>query len=212
MPLGVGKGTSTRPLVGLAFTAALLGGSALAPARSSTQAVPVGNGDAHAVGERAGATGDAQLASFDGSFALSGEASQRRAMEQAIDRVVDQMDLFVREIARLEIRRRVTPEQRIAFDVHGADRVSLTMDQWGPGPLTVGAAARRVRGSAGDDVNLSLRFRDGRLVTHSAASNGARTNTFSLDADGERLLMAVRITSDQLPADIRYTLAYRRSN
>lgn len=152
------------------------------------------------------------LEDFAGTFVLAGDRRELWAMDDAINRVVDRMNLFIREIARGEIRRHIEPERRIRFAMAGADTLSLSLDAWGPVQVRVGAPPIRTRGSNGEEVALTLRYAGGRLVQRSATPRGARTNVFALSSDRERLAMSVRITSDQLPADIRYRLTYRRAN
>ncbi len=152
------------------------------------------------------------LTSFDGVYALAADARELSGMEQSIDRVVDQMNLFIREIARGEIHRRIDPEQRIHLTVLGDETISIALDDWGPIEVGVNGPARQVRDAAGENVRLTMRFAGGRLIQHSSAPRGARTNTFVLSPDASRLQMSVRITSDQLPDDIRYRLTYRRAD
>lgn len=184
-------------LVAAILFVSLIGGAAWAPSPSRTQP-PV---DAPAT-----------LSAFRGTYVLAGDARELRAMDQAIDRVVDQLNLFIREIARGEIHRRVTPEQRIVLEVFDLERITLAMDDWGPVAVTLGAAPRRIRGRSGDDERLTVRLHEGRLVAQTLASGGSRTSTFALSSDAERLQMHVRIASGQLPADIRYSLTYRRAD
>ncbi len=152
------------------------------------------------------------LESFAGTYVLAGDRRELTSMDDAINRVVDRMNLFIREIARGEIHRRIEPEQRIRFALRGAQTLALSLDEWGPVEVAVGGAPLRTRGSTGENVALTVRYGGGRLVAHSATPRGSRTNVFSLSADGERLLMSVRITSDQLPDHIRYRLTYRRAD
>lgn len=152
------------------------------------------------------------LASFDGRYVLGADRHELHGMEQAIDRVVDQMNLFIREIARGEIHRRISAEQRIHLDITGEDAMSIALDDWGPIEVDVNGRPRQVRGAAGDDVRFSVRYQDGRLTAHTASPRGSRTNVFTLSPDASRLQMSVRITSDQLPADIRYRLTYHRAD
>ncbi len=175
----------------VAFALAL--GAALAPTRSQTQ--------------------EPALEDWAGTFVLRGDRRELGSMDDAINRVVDQMNLFVREIARGEIHRRINPEQRIRFAVLGERTLSLRFDDHRPAEVPVGAPPVRWRNEAGEDVRLTLRFGGGgRLIHHSATPRGGRTNVFVLDEGGERLTMHVRISSDQLPADIRDRLTSRRAD
>lgn len=176
----------------VALPIALVALAALWPSASSTQAVA--------------------LESFGGDFVHTGARRELRSMDAAIDRVVNQMNIFVREIARGEVHRRINPERRIELDVIDASTLTIAMDGWGPVRVAIGAAARRVRGSAGEDIDLTVRFHEGRLVQRAATPRGSRTNVFTLSPDLEQLSMLVRIASDQLPAEIRYRLTYRRAD
>jgi hypothetical protein len=149
----------------------------------------------------------AALESFDGTWALTGG---QRGMDEAIDRVVDQLNIFIREIARGEIHRRLDPEQRVRLVVEDEETVRLGLDDWGPVRVRLDGRTREVRGPDGDRVRISMRFHRGRLIERHVAGQGTRQNVFSLGADGSRLTMAVRIGADQLPSDIRYRLTYRR--
>lgn len=152
------------------------------------------------------------LQSFAGRYVHTGTRSELRAMGSAIDRVVDQMNIFVREIARGEVHRRVNPERRIAIQVLDHSTLTVAMDDWGPIRLTVGGAPRQTRDPGGEPTEVSVRFADGRLVHRTQNPRGSRTNVFTLSPDGELLSMQVRIASDQLPDSIRYRLTYRRAD
>lgn len=152
------------------------------------------------------------LASFAGVYVLGSDARELHGMEQAIDHVVDQLNIFIREIARGEIHRRIDPEQRIHLTLLGGDSIAISLDDWGPIEVPVNGPARRVRDATGENVRLTVRYAGGRLIQHSAAPRGARTNVYALSGDASRLSMSVRITSDQLPDDIRYRLTYRRAD
>ena len=173
--------------IGWLAAAALLGAVVISPARSQTAA----------------------LEDFSGTWRLDGRRQVDR-MDDAIDRVVDQMNLFIREIARGEIHGRLNPEERVVIRVEDERHVRLGYDAWGPQRLRLGAPAVALRGPDGNDIRMSLRFDRGRLIARQDAGEGRRTNVFSVSADGRRLTMAARIGAPQLPADIRYRLTYRR--
>ncbi|HJL14516.1 MAG TPA: hypothetical protein RMH99_02600 [Sandaracinaceae bacterium LLY-WYZ-13_1] len=148
------------------------------------------------------------LERFDGTWTLT---SGRRALDDAIDRVADRMNVFIREIARGEMHRRLSAERRVRLVVHDEEHVSLGFDDWGPVRLRLDGPARSVRGPEGDGIRLSMHLARGRLIAHQDADQGDRTSVFAVSGDGEHLSMGVRIGADQLPADIRYRLRYRRT-
>lgn len=147
---------------------------------------------------------------YEGEYRFVGGARDRRGLELAIDRVVDQMNIFVREIARGEIRGRVQPEQTIRLEVDGLGRLRLALDAWGPNTVSLDGRARRVRGPDGSDTRLSARFARGRLRVSQVNPQGRRDSVLALSPDREHLTMRVRIAADQLPDDLRYALHYRK--
>jgi len=147
---------------------------------------------------------------FAGRYTFAGGARERSQLEDAIDDVVDRLNVFIREIARGEIRRNVRPEPRIALEVIDGRRVRVSFGDWGPLDLRLDGPARRTRGPDGSDTAVRASLRGRRLLVTQRSSRGERDNWLSVSRDGEWLYNQVRIGADQLPADIRYTLSYRR--
>jgi len=151
------------------------------------------------------------LESFDGTWIFNDGPRDRRSRDAGIDAVADQLNLFIREIARGEMRRRLTPEARIVIDVRGETRVALTIGDFGPHALELGGPARTFPGPDGHPIQARLELRAGRLVEREVHGEGDRTNVLSLNGAAGRLTMAARIGASQLPADIRYRLTYHRA-
>lgn len=149
------------------------------------------------------------LESFRGTFVLA-DRREQAALSDAIDRVADQLDIFIREIARLELRRRIGAEERIQVAIDEA-AVALAFDHWVPGRIPLDGRLRRLRGPGGETLRHSVRFEGGRIIERRLADQGERINVLTLSADEQRLHMQVRISSDQLPDTIRYRLSYRRA-
>ena len=175
----------------MGFSAALLMVLALTPVPSSSQT--------------------AALEDFEGTWTSTRSARDLRSHEQGIDHVADLMNIFIREIARGEMRRRIPAETRLAFHFESETRVQLSVDEWGPNAFEIGGPTRRVRGPEGEDVHVRLSFVRGRIVHRQRNGGGHRTNTYSLNGDASRLTMSASISSDQLPDDVRYRLTFRRS-
>lgn len=178
------------PIIGLGLSVALLVGIALAPRPSSSQT--------------------ASLGSFDGVWQFTNRVRDRRSLESGIDHVADQLNLFIREIARGEMRRQITPSALVRIHVESETHVSIGIDDWGPYRFQLGRPMRRLPGPNGDPIRASVSFRAGRLVEHETHGQGNRTNIFTLSGDRSLLTMAARIGSNQLPDDIRFRLTYRR--
>ncbi len=182
---------AVAPTLALGLAATLLAASVLAPSAPVRSQV-------------------ASLEDFAGTYRFSNSASERRGLEQAIDHVADQLNLFIREIARGEMRRRVQPEPSIVIDVVDETHVGLGIGDWGPVRVVLNSPGRRVRGRNGDEHRMSIHLRRGQLIHREQQDQGFRVNVLRLSPDLSRLLMSARIGSDQLPDDIRYRLSFRR--
>lgn len=69
---------------------------------------------------------------------------------------------------------------------------------------------RQVRGPDGADTRLTVLYRQSRFEVRAETSRGTTERWRSLDEAGRTLFLQVRVSSEQLPASIRYTLTYRR--
>jgi hypothetical protein len=152
---------------------------------------------------------EASLESFRGTFVLAG-TGERAALVNAIDRVADQFDIFVREIARGELRRRLSTEERIRVAIDET-AVEFAFDNWVPGRIPLDGRVRTLRGPGGETLRHSVRFEGGRIIERRVGGGGERMNVLTMSPDHQRMIMSVRISSDQLPDAIRYRLAYRRA-
>lgn len=147
------------------------------------------------------------IESYAGQWVLVGGQAD---MAAGINRVADQMNFFIREIARGEMHRRLHPERRIRLHIEEPGSITFSYDRWGPVRFRVNAPAIVVPGPEGDPVRATMRFERGRLVYHHVGGNGQRTSTFTLSPDARRMFLAARIGSNQLPSDIQYRLVYGR--
>ncbi|MBX3268737.1 MAG: hypothetical protein KF729_00665 [Sandaracinaceae bacterium] len=150
------------------------------------------------------------LEDFGGTWQFNRTRRDLRDLEEGIDRVADQLNIFIREIARGEMRRRIQPEGRVRFAIQSETRATIAVDDWGPHAFELGGAPRSVRGPNGDSIRVGLAFRNGQIVHRELHGQGHRTNVFALSPDGTQLTMNASIGSDQLPDQIRYRLTYRR--
>jgi hypothetical protein len=62
----------------------------------------------------------------------------------------------------------------------------------------------------GETFEVAGTWQDARVTQEFVAADGQRSNVFRLSPDGNELRLDVELTSEQLPAPVRYTLAYRR--
>ena len=154
--------------------------------------------------------GQAVPRGFEGEWIFVGGAREHRRVESAIDSVVAQVNVFIREIARRELTANIRPERRIVLGIRGPDAIDFTLGDWGPNRLALDGRTQRVRGPDGSDTRLWALFQRGRIVVRQQSPRGLRESWLSLADEPDWLFMQVRISSDQLPSTIRYTLTYRR--
>lgn len=147
---------------------------------------------------------------FAGAWVHVGGARDERALQAAIDGVVEQLDLFTREIARVAIRRNLEPDRALHVRVRDPRHLSIQLGDWVSHEVELGAPPAQMPGPDGNPTRFAARFDGGRLVTRQDSARGSRVNQLSLSPDGVHLFMYVRVQAPQLPSDIRYALTYRR--
>jgi hypothetical protein len=171
-------------------------GLAWAPATARTQSA----GDAALV-ERI--TGRWQLA--------IPESEGRSRIARGIAAATDPMPPLVSSIAARMLRDH-TPLSRTVEVAASAERVVVRFDRTSyetrPGhPRDV-----PVPEDPSETMEVVQHFRDGHLEQVFTTDGGRRWNTFTPSADGATLTMDAVISASQLPADVRFTLPYRRAD
>jgi hypothetical protein len=157
----------------------------------------------------AGAAPDA--AKLAGAATLVGDYaydSGRSGVRKSIDAVVDEMSVLARGIARRRLVDANAVPKKVAIRQDGTE-VTVQIDKKAY-VATLGGGSRRVRDPNGEVSRMRLVMRGDSLYQTFHTDQGDRTNVFTV-RDGGGLTMAVRITSPQLPADVRYRLGFDRS-
>jgi len=155
---------------------------------------------------------DSVMAQFVGTYAYVGGDAEIKALDQAIDKVVDQMNFFIRGIARRRLRAPNLPSKEVSvFVENGQIRIER------PGQPEVSAPA--------DGRPITWRHptdRDVFQVSHGVDDEGAlyqrfegersvSRNRFVLSKDQKRLTIHTVITADRLPAPLRFKTTYERT-
>jgi hypothetical protein len=148
------------------------------------------------------------LEDFAGRYRYAGGERDRAGLHRAIDEVVEQMNVLIRGFARRELRGRVQPER--TWRIEGTGPIVYAFGDYGPIRIPVGGGVLRAPGPEGNPNRITARLQGRRLVTRFVTDTGSRTNWHTLSDDGRFMFIQVRIASGQLPADIRYSLTYRR--
>lgn len=148
---------------------------------------------------------------FVGVYTLEDESQAQEKVSHAIDGVVHRFSYFKRGIARTKIHDNVYPESPIEIAALPGDRVRFAFDEWRPPPVVMGGDPITTPAPDGEMSRMSAHLEENALVLEGRTPQGLKTSTFTLSPDGQHLTLAVRITSDKLPAPIAYRLEYRRT-
>ncbi|MBN4049420.1 hypothetical protein JYT86_00150 [bacterium AH-315-N03] len=147
---------------------------------------------------------------FEGRYTFAGGEPEEARLRDAIDSVVDRLSFFIRDIARGEIRRNIQPDPRIRLEVVDRGRLRLSFGDWGPIDVRLDGSTTHVQGPDGAETRISARLQGSRIEVIQESSRGRRVNWLTLSPDARYLFLQVSVGADQLPANIRYTLSYRR--
>jgi hypothetical protein len=181
------------------------GASRSAPRASQLDAPVASSGGATIEGSPSAA--DRELAAaLAGEWRLADRDAEAR-IDQAVSRVTDQMNFFVRGIANGRLDEALNPERRVVLEPDG-DHVVVAIGQGRPYRLALNgpAISRNVDGNA---VRTRATMRDGRLTVEETTDQGTRLLVFQ--ARGRSLTVSTRIQADELPEDIAYRLTYQRA-
>ena len=144
-----------------------------------------------------------------GQYVYAGGEAQRAQLEAAIDRATDGMFFVAKPIARSKLRDKTQIKSTVGFSfAHGA----ITSTASDVAPATSPDDGRAVAYvAAGESLQLSQKLTaNGHLLQTFAASEGTRTNDYSVSAGGDVLTVAITVSSSKLTRPVRYTLTYRR--
>lgn len=144
-----------------------------------------------------------------GSYKLSISKSKARARVDArIEALVDEMNFLIRPIARSKLQNSSLICGRFSFDTEGDDLLTRCDGARVDRSSRHGKKGKTVYN--GEEYVLIQRL-DGRRVFQSfTGGDGVRSSRYELSEDGRTLTMKTRISSDQLPRPLEYTLVYER--
>ena len=146
---------------------------------------------------------------FVGSFRYAGDPGERKAVREAIDTIVDQMNFFFRPFAREYLRRRNRIPAYIEIRFTDDD---IAIGSEGGTTYVAPRDGREVAQTSpgGEAVNVSHSIRSNRLVQNVISNDGCRRRIFRLEANPPRLRVSITLMSSHLPAPLAYELTYVR--
>lgn len=160
--------------------------------------------------EGATATEAAPTPRFEGSYRLAVPPdSARQAIDEAIEIGIQGMGAIRKPIARRRLKARNSVIQSVSFH-QGPDRIVVQLDDQ---RFEAPADGRRVptRLKDGEEIELSHRIQNDRLVQTFVGEDGQRITVYHLRPDGEALRVYTTVESGQLPSDVKYMLPYARA-
>jgi hypothetical protein len=151
---------------------------------------------------------DASAQTLDGGYQFVAEGSAD--ITAAIEGSVGKMNFIKRPIARSRLKK-ANPAYRTITIKRAADQILVALDGGTPVQMPASGAIVKWKRDDGEVVDVSGQWQASTLTQKFTAEDGARLNVFRLSADGQTLTLDVKLTSDQLPAPLTYSLAYRRT-
>jgi hypothetical protein len=145
-----------------------------------------------------------------GTYRFVGGEKEAQEVERAIDDAVDELNIFIRGIARRRLKEPNLPtdELRISFEDG-----TITIARSGQPAVAAPASGKRVNWKNprnGNELRVAHRIMpDGSLEQNLIGDRGVSTNVFSLAEDG-RLSMRTTVEAEKLPSTIRFTTTYAR--
>ena len=151
------------------------------------------------------ASGESQ---FTGHYTLDAGASDN--IQQSIDRTIAPMNVIIRAIARRRLRETNDAYDSVTLDCAG-DRISIQFEHAAPVVVPATGAVIKWTDEDGETFDVSAKLVGRSIEQVFAASDGVRTNRYTLSADGASLTMNVAVQAPRLPGPLTYKLVFRRS-
>lgn len=144
---------------------------------------------------------------FVGTYHFAGGQAQRTALREAIEELVELLNILVRGTARDKLHETNPVFDRVTIE-RSADSMVLTFGTL-KNACKIDGSATQVEGIDGSKLTCRLSIKNGALVQQLSGSRGGRDNTLTLDEHG-KLRVKTRIHSRLMPKDLHYTLTYAR--
>ena len=197
--------------ISLASTAALIAGLFItsevrASALESDQDIPIEFADV-LEGTLDEGTLDRARA-FDGEWSFVGGQKERDGIDAAIATSMDAINPMLRNIGTRRLKESNPVPSRLSISVSG-ENATVKFDGDGLTAKLDGTPTKATTAS-GDKVKVSYRLKDDKLLEFIDGAGGDRHNRFTLNADGSRLTVKVKITSSRLPVSVDYRLTFKR--
>ena len=160
----------------------------------------------------AAAEPETTLARFAGSWRWIGGPGELRALDDAIEVCVKQMNLFIRPIARHRIRKPLQPSPEIVLSIVPGPSLSISRPDRPTIAIPTSGQQVRWRDPGGDWFLMSLGVDNGVLQQRFEGTSSISFNSYILDPTGYYLTVHTRIVSKRLPAPIEFDTTYQKNS
>lgn len=151
-------------------------------------------------------------AALSGSYRFVGGESEIASVEKAIEDAAEELNVFIRPIARRRLRDANLPASRLDIRVRGND---VTVKSSGRPPITaiVGKAPVEWKNpDNGNVLHVSYRVPEPRVLEQRLRGDrGVSVLRHALDEAGDTLKIRTTITVDMLSSPLEFTTTYRRA-
>jgi hypothetical protein len=146
---------------------------------------------------------------FERSYRYAGGAAGKKAIEDAVEEAVRQMNPLIRRIARRRMLEANAVIPRLRFRLGGDPIVASYV---GGRIVEAPADGRAVpwTDQYGETIEVSHRLHGSTLVQTMTGAQGNRTNEYRFTDDGKTMTMTVEISAKQMPSPLRYSVRYRQ--
>jgi hypothetical protein len=152
---------------------------------------------------------DPSVADFAGTYHYLGGQKQKKELEEAIERAIEDMFGPIKGLARRRLRETQEPRSSFTISVDG-DIVSVGL----PGPKLlkgrVDGPSFKFKGADGISRDTHIRQRGRSLVVTIKGNKDKTVFTYRLGKDGW-LTMKTKIEHVRMPAPLAFRLTYKRS-
>ncbi|UJR84905.1 hypothetical protein [Sandaracinus amylolyticus] len=147
---------------------------------------------------------------IDGEWQLAISDDQaRQRIERAIETATDGMPPIADGMAASRLRERTPIIERVVI-TSTPQRIRVHLDERRYETAPGHPEAAPTASTSEDTVRVVHHFREGALEQVFTTDRGRRWNTFTLGEDGRTMTLNVVVQSSSLPAQLRFTLPYRR--
>lgn len=171
-------------------------------------AVLTGSAWLHAAGEAQALEPD--LDRLLGTYRFVGGQEEVRKVERAIDKAVDEMNVFIRGIARRRLKEPNLPTDELRISLTDG---AITVARTGQPAISAPATGERItwrNPTNGNELEVTHRItKEGALEQKLIGDRGTSRNVFGLRKD-RQVEMKTTITADKLPSTIRFATTYAR--